>query len=296
LLAGYSAPTYQSQLLRDYLEMIERSARETRRKAGLNFRCDVPAWFFPAAAPDRKKLTVRFQGEEKTVGEHLAGLVDNVTLMAYRNEADGAGGIISLALPALRDAAAKGRKVVVGLETYAEPAAPVYFMGGVPVGEFDKRLQESGLRDRFKFQGFRLLTLSDGSWSYLGLEAPGEASIANGAELERALVRLATQWGAGGELDSAGAKPVLAAARAALAASPEFQGFEPFLLRDPKAARTLTGFRTVRRTPPGTTFLGLGRPVFDEEVSSTIEWLSPYASFSGLAIHHYESWRALTEK
>jgi len=296
LLAGYSAPRYQGQILRDFLEMIERSGEEARQKANLNFRCDVPAWFFPTAEADRKRLTVRFHGQEKTVGEHLTDLLDNVTIMTYRNQADGAGGIISLARPALKDAAAKGKRVVVGLETYAEPDTPAYFICGNRADEFDQRLQASELRHRFTFQGFRLLTVSDGSWTFLGLEAPGERSIASGSKLERALIRLAVQWGADGEFDSARTSAMLEAGRAGIDQSLELLGFEPFSLRDPEAGRTLTGFRTVRRTPRITTFHGLGREVFEEEASSALEWLSPYASFSGLAIHHYESWRALMGK
>jgi hypothetical protein len=45
--------------------------------------------------------------------------------------------------------------------------------------------------------------------------------------------------------------------------------------------------------PPATTFHGLGRRVFEEETDSAAYWLNPYASFAGLAIHYYPSFREL---
>jgi hypothetical protein len=64
---------------------------------------------------------------------------------------------------------------------------------------------------------------------------------------------------------------------------------------DPETGRPIEGFRIAYRMISRTTFHGLGPDVFAEETRSLLEWLSPYPSFGGLAIHHYESYRELLE-
>ncbi|HET7842195.1 MAG TPA: hypothetical protein VFM21_11340, partial [Terriglobia bacterium] len=90
-LVGYADPAYRPQLLEEFLEMVEKCRDRARSEAGVGFRCDVPAWFYTTDPLFRQDLLVDFHGESKVVGEHLTDLLDSVTIMDYRNEADGAG-------------------------------------------------------------------------------------------------------------------------------------------------------------------------------------------------------------
>lgn len=294
-LAGYSDPAYQPQILVQFLEMVAKCSERTRAEAGMRFSCDVPAWFYPAGEVDRVPMTVQFNGQAKTVGEHLTDLLETVTIMDYTNQADGAGGIIARGLPALASAAAQKRRVVVGLETFLEPDSTVWFACGLPAEEFRRRLATMDIRNQLFFEGFRMSVLSDDVNMHIGLAAPREMTPEQRAALETALAHLARQLGAAADPTRYNAGPILQTARAALARNTEWNGFEPFEIADPDTHAAISGFRCVHRMSPRITFHGLGRQVFEEEFRSTVEWLGSQPSFGGMAIHFYDSFRELME-
>lgn len=294
-LVGYQDPAYRPQILSEFLEMVSQCAARVRTEPDTRFSCDVPAWFYPGGGLERERLMVMFKGEEKTVGEHLTDLLEKVTIMDYTNQADGAGGIIARGIPALTYATARGKKVVVGLETFSEGESTVSFVCGLPAEEFRRRLTASELRNQLFFEDFRLAIYSDEVNIHIGLSAPREMSEATRAAFERALVHLAAQLGAAPNPEQYPIAPILEVAGAALAQDPEWKGFETFEIADPETKRTISGFRSVHRMLPSITFHGLSREVFEEEYSSTVEWLGSQPSFAGMAIHFYDSFRALLE-
>jgi hypothetical protein len=294
-LVGYADPGFRPELLKEFLELTEKCRDRARSEGGLEFRCDVPGWFYTDNQPAREELLVDFHGATKTVGEHLTDLLDSVTIMDYRNEADGAGGIILSGVPSLKYAAAQGKKIQVGLETSVEPDSTIYFVCGLPLNEFQKRLANSRLRDELYQEHYRLATLSDGANIHVGLTAPEVFEGDTRADFENALAKLALELGASSDPKRFPPDPILAQARRALRDDPELSGFDPFNLQDPASGRNVVGFKTLRHMLPAITFHGLSREVFDEETRSAIEWLSPYSSFQGLAIHHYGSFREMTE-
>ncbi len=295
LLVGYISAEYRSRLLEDFLQMIALSAERVRAEPGLRLGCDVPAWFYPTERLDLKNLLVTFRGETKPVGEHLTDLLDAVTIMDYHNAADGSEGIIASGIPALRYAASKGKKIMVGLETSIEPDSTVYFVCGLPMQEFLKRLAKSEIRGELFLGDFRLSTLAHEAQVHVGLAAPAALSGATRAAFENALVSLARQLGAASDPERFPVGPIVEEARAALQQDPEWKGFETFALVDPQTLQSITGFRSTHHMPPKITFHGLGRETFNEEVRSAVEWLGRYPSFAGLAFHYYESYRDLVE-
>lgn len=295
-LPGYSDPAYQPQLLVQFLEMVEQCSARTRAEGGIPFSCDVPAWFYPAGESDRARLTVLFNGQRKTVGEHLTDLLDSVTIMDYTNQADGAGGIIARGLPALASAAAAKRRVVVGIETFLEPQSTVWFACGLPAKEFRRRLATLDLRHELFYEGFRMSVFSDDVNMHIGLAEPRGMTTKQRVALETALAHLGRQLGACADPARYAVGPILEAARVALAHNPEWKGFEPFNITDPQTHATLAGFRSVYHMSPRITFHGLGREVFEEEFGSTVEWLGARPGFAGMAIHFYTSYRELIEQ
>jgi hypothetical protein len=296
LLVGYSDPEYRPQILVQFLEMVAKCSQRTRTAAGMRLSCDVPAWFYPAGDLDRARMTVPFNDQEKTVGEHLTELLETVTIMDYTNQADGAGGIIARGLPALASAAAHQRQVEVGLETFREEDETVWFPCGLPAEEFRRRLAAIPIRNQLYFEGFRMAVFSDDVNMHVGLSAPRAMTSAKRAALRSALTHLAQQLSAAVDPARHPIGPMLEIARAGLAQDPEWKGFDPFEITNPKTHIPITGFRSVHRMSPRITFHGLGRQVFEEEFRSTVEWLSGQPGFGGMAIHFYDSFRELLEE
>jgi hypothetical protein len=295
LLLGYSDPEYRPQLLQDFLAMVSQCATRVRTEPDMTFSCDVPAWFYPGGGLERERLTVTFKGKEQTVGEHLTDLLETVTIMDYTNQADGAGGIIARGLPALRYAAERGKKIIVGLETFSEGDSTVWFACGLPAEEFGRRLATGDLRSRLFFEDFRLSAFSDDVNIHIGLSAPREMTPERRAAFEGALLRLARQMGAASDPERHPVRDALDTAQAALSQNADWRGFETFEITNPETSRPVAGFRAIHRMSPRITFHGLSREVFEEESRSAVEWLSAQPSFAGLAIHFYDSFHSLTE-
>lgn len=294
LLAGFEDPDFRPEVLLGLVEGAEKY-RDRAHAGGLTFSCDLPAWFYSATGPEREPLTVQFKGEGKIVGEHMTDLVDSVTIMDYTNQADGAGGIIARALPALEYAAARNKKVVVGVETFSERDSTVSFILGLPAKEFWPRLAASGLRGQLHYEDFRMSIKSDGANVHMGLSTPRDMNPEKQAAFEGALSRLARQFGASLEPERYPLREMLTTARAAFSKNPDWKDFEPCEYPDSEAGGRIQGFRCTYRMQPNITFHGLGRETFNEEIASAVEWLGPHPSFGGVAVHFYESFRDLME-
>lgn len=289
LLLGFSLPDYQKQILEQYLDMVAQ-CRDAAREGHLDLTCDIPWWFFPLTAEARQQFTVRFGGKDETVGEHVTDLLSSITIMDYRNEADGAGGIIRFGTPALVYAARLHKQVHVGLETSAQGETHVEFVLAIPEEEFMDRLRESRLAQSSSFEHFSVHTLRAKGMIMVGLgEHPGTRP---GESIDTALAHLRTRFGARSP-DRFSVGPVLEAARAAVAANPAWYNFQTEEAEKPGPTGKTAIFRAVRRTPPITTFHGLGRAVFEQESRSAAEWLGHYQSFGGLAIHYYGSFQKI---
>lgn len=293
LLLGFSMPFYQKRLLKDYLRMVA-SCAQAARKGGVTFTCDVPWWFYDLAPGTQPQFTVNFQGKDESVGRHVTDLLNCVTIMDYRNEADGAGGIIRFGIPALAYAASVHKRVRIGLETSAQRDLPVEFVLAIPEKDFPARLQKTHLADSSTFEDYSVHALRGRGMVFVGLGLQG-SDAAGQTSLAMALLHLRRLFGAGNR-DRFSIQGALAEARAAIAAKSGWNSFEPHEIHVPGSRQTITAFRAVRGMPPVTTFHGLSRAVFEQESRSAAEWLGRYPSFDGLAIHYYQTFRALMEK
>ncbi len=289
LLLGFALPDYRKQILEQYLEMVAQ-CRDAAREGHLDFTCDIPWWFFPLTADTRQQFTVIFGGKDATVGEHVTDLLSSVTIMDYRNEADGAGGIIRFGIPALAYAARLHKQVHVGLETSAQRDTRVKFVLAIPEEKFLDKLRETGLAGSSSFEHFSVHALRANGLVFVGLGEHPESHPGDSADI--ALAHLRRLFGA----KSPGrfsVEPVLEAARKAVAANPGWDDFQSAETQKPGSPRTMSAFSAVRRTPRVTTFHGLGRSIFEQESRSAAEWFGHYPSFDGLAIHYYESFQEI---
>jgi hypothetical protein len=290
VLIGFADPASRKLLLKDYLGMVA-ACEAQARKEGLDLSCDVPWWFFPASPAARQAMTVNFAGQKKTVGELLLDLLPSVTIMDYRNEADGTGGIIAFGQPALAEAVQSRKKIVIGLETSAEKPEPVDFVLAVPRGSFWHAIEQAGLYGERSFEGYGLYALKGGKSIFVGLGPPLRGAPQPAETFEAAFVDLRKTFGVKpGEFE---VEPLLREAAAAVARDPEWRDFSDYRMKVPGEHDRLVGFQAIHQTAPTITFHGLGRKVFEEETHSALEWLGQSPAFAGLAFHYYDSLREL---
>ena len=115
LLDAWEASTRES-LLRGFLEMTA-AMMEAKRRSGQSLPIGpaIPFWW--------DGITVEWRGVRKAASEHIIDVTDYVTLMDYRNRADGNDSILSHAMTELAYAERVGKRVEIGLEfNPTEPA------------------------------------------------------------------------------------------------------------------------------------------------------------------------------
>ncbi len=78
----------------------------------LHFGADIPFWF-----DDDPNYRILWHGQIKAASQHVLDMVDSVTVLAYRNFAEGPDGTIQLVQKEIDYAEATGKTVVVGQET-----------------------------------------------------------------------------------------------------------------------------------------------------------------------------------
>lgn len=100
--------TDRQQVLKNYFDVLGALGQFTTEQ-NLSFEVDMPFWFD----------TIQYDNAygKGLVSEWVIDLADQVTLMAYRNQAEGGNGIIELVETELAYAQEKGKKAAIGVET-----------------------------------------------------------------------------------------------------------------------------------------------------------------------------------
>ena len=112
-------------LLGGYLDLNAKIAQAVRQDSQpLHFAVDIPFWF-----DDDTSYRILWNGQIKLPTEHVLDTVDSVTVLAYRNFAEGTDGTIPLVSLEMNYADQIGKKVFVGQETQ-ENLYPTYVTFG----------------------------------------------------------------------------------------------------------------------------------------------------------------------
>ncbi|MEN9705265.1 MAG: hypothetical protein RLZZ393_1144 [Pseudomonadota bacterium] len=142
--------TRREALLAGFLDMGS-AFMALKRQAGSDIPIgpDIPFWL--------DGITLEWRGHRATVAEHAIGLFDFVTLMDYRNRADGGDGIVSHARTEMEIAERLGKRVVIGLET-GEGELPKVTFKGLPRTRMEEELAatETAFRASPAFAGFAI--------------------------------------------------------------------------------------------------------------------------------------------
>ena len=139
-------------LLGGYLDlnakMVGRLRQETQP---IPLGVDIPFWF-----DDDSSYRISWNGQIKVPTQHILDTVDSITVMAYRNFAEGSDGTVHLVSLEMAYADSLGKKVFIGQETQ-ENLYPVYVtFGGTSCRVFRDELEkiEKVLGRRPSFGGF----------------------------------------------------------------------------------------------------------------------------------------------
>jgi len=94
-------------ILRQWTDNIRAFAGEVKTDASLESSVSLPFWFDRYPVPSRPDMSL---------SRWTIGTVDHVTVMAYRNYAEGAGGIVDLVQDELQYAGELGKKIIISVE------------------------------------------------------------------------------------------------------------------------------------------------------------------------------------
>lgn len=149
------AKTWKEQpqvLLGGYLDLNAKIARELAEDPAV-FGVDIPFWF-----DDDLSYRILWNGAVKAPSQHVLDTVDTVTVMAYRNFAEGDDGTLRLVSLEMNYADSIGKRVVIGQETQENLYPDYVTFGGtsskVLFQEMDKIRKMIG--ERPSFGGFAL--------------------------------------------------------------------------------------------------------------------------------------------
>jgi len=286
LLIGFNGPQ-RDLILRQFIELSERAMRllhESRQS--LVFGVDIPFWFANiVATPENSDASGT--GTE-SITDRILDVVDNVCIMDYRTTASGPDGIIEHARSTIYHANRVAKQVFIGVETFREQATPVHFLYGVTQDDWDALARNNApLMFSSRVDGFPLRIFDDGVRHHVGVAARRQPPS---RALKDVLTEIYSTYGATARGRQADLSSVMIHARDALTRSPEFSGFEPFVLGDNSPA---AGFLTTERMIASTTFEGHSRIQMDKILDEVVDYFDRDPGFYGIAIDDYEHYRAL---
>lgn len=268
LLLGFNAHVREPILLQ-YLE-LNRKVADLIHSSGadrIEFGADIPFWYDEAQQNGVNPYVVAFEGKTQDVSRHMIDMLDNVTLMDYRNSAIGIDGIVTHGMSEIDYATSHGKHVSLGVETIPQRSATTVFVGGVNVST----LRSSPLLYRGSMNGYRLQSAQVGQTMYIGLQVKGSVD----ARFRQALQNLAAQLGSAPE--------------SRVATLPDYSDFKPF---------DLPGYQafSMQSIPLEKLSFAGGTQAAMEKVLKTVEqYFGEKSGFSGIAIHSYASYSEMPE-
>ncbi len=145
---------HPAQLLGGYLDLNSKIADLLRADENrLRFSVDIPFWF-----DDDTSYRILWHGQIKSPTAHVLDTVDAVTVMAYRNFAEGPDGTVQLVSLELEYADQVGKKVTIGQETQVDLFPAYVTFGGTSCAKLHEELEKiaKAVGHRPSFGGFAI--------------------------------------------------------------------------------------------------------------------------------------------
>jgi hypothetical protein len=295
LLLGWHDPRRREQILFEFLTLNAECQRRARGcSPRLQFGVDIPFWWQSIDTRTREAIgVVTFHGLRKSAGLHLLEMLDNVGVMNYRDAAQGSDGMVAHGRGLLThgDLAARA-KLFMGVETSLQSSSRILFVVGQPRSKF-----ESALRGRAcelamlsALDGHRLRVFDDGENVHVGIEISGSDTIENRLEIAEKILKIATALGTGGaeqQLELQG--PFVHN----LKRSKAWTDIRPCTVRDTTTGDDYLLVSANEIAPEKITFADDGLKRFSSQVAIAERTFRRHTSYAGIAVHHYDSFRAL---
>ncbi len=299
-LLGWGDRTRRERMLKDFLDVHAECQRRVRTQSGLSFGVDIPFWWHHNDSQTGRPVgEVTFNGKKKPASWHCVDLFDNVGLMNYRDNADGADGMVVHGQDILRYADdTKGARVFMGVETSMPAPIDTWFIVGLPRKRFETAIRGNAreFNDLCRYEGFRVRRLDDGVNVHVGLEVP---AAPNGEELERfqrAMKSICDKFGAASQnLPANSIAQLRVAAETAVRVDPELGNFRNRDLANPGRA-DIPAFQATSEMLPKITFGDDNYDTFLEQVKAAENSFRSYKKFGGMAVHSYESFQLLIRR
>ena len=297
LLWAWRSPQGRQQVLRRYLDLLQWCRRRMDNEfPGMKLGVDIPFWWQSTDARTGRAIgDVAFNGETKAASFHVIDMLDNVGIMNYRNRAAGPNGMVALGEDLLVYAdRARKTAIWMGVETSRDDASPVWFAIGLPKDVAAVALEAADITPDRQYKSFKLTAFDDGASVHLGLGLRGMDPARPSAAFMSALAELARTLGVlsrPGPADRGDQSR--ARAMRSLAADPEWQKPTARTIVDPETGKEYPGVVADNVMLAILTFEGSPLEVFRRELAAADAAFAKHPSYRGLAIHHYESYRAL---
>lgn len=139
-------------LLGGYLDLQSKVMGQVRGQ-GVSYGVDIPFWF-----DDDTNYRIEWQSQIKTPTQHILDTVDSITVMAYRNFAEGDDGTVHLVALELEYGDKVGKKVIIGQETQPDMFPAYISFGGTSYKKLVEELAkiEGAVGGRSSFGGFAI--------------------------------------------------------------------------------------------------------------------------------------------
>ena len=301
LLVGWHFPDLREQILEEFLEMNLECQRRIRSQAGMVYGIDIPFWW-QSIDPQtgRTSAPATLNGVRKAASLHCIDTLDSVGIMNYRNTADGADGMLAHGLDILEYAEkARRARIHMGVETFTEPPADVRFAVGLPRKEVEKILKTRGEEILFlsRINGFRVYVLDDGANLHFGIGMPSRPSPEQDRAARETLVHIAEMLGTShADLGQNREKELRRTALSRLAQDPEWRDPKPNDIASPSGKNEYAGFQATILFLPKLTFGAKTIREMEVELALAEEEFRDYRQYTGIAIHHYESYLRMIEQ
>ena len=293
LLLEWQDPQRRERLLEDFLDLNAR-AHAKARAAGLAYGIDIPFWWQASDAETSDAIgAVTFRGARKPASFHCLDLVDNLGIMDYRNAAAGGDGIVAHADDLLKYADRAGHaRVYVGVETSTTDDAGYWFLTGVPRAAF-RDVVTGRARGGEILNRARLTVVADGGSVHLGVRVAARPTLRDMSDAVGVLADLTRLFALPTAQDAVTAR--IDEAIRALRNEGEWRDPRADTFVDPVSHRAFGAVRVSRVMLPKLTFAGKTNEDMERELASAEADLGAHASYAGIAVHHWEAYRARFE-